>query len=165
MWHPKRRRLSEGNGNFPRPALLSGVLVGVDFGLKRVGLAICDPEGRVAVGGGRIEGLHGGALTLAVVAAARIRGAQGIVVGEPALTRGNESVIKGALRLGKALQDEGFEVAIWPESYTTAAAHAARRHYGGVSRTGKGWVDEAAAVVLLQDYLEWRRSQAEQMAD
>jgi putative holliday junction resolvase len=143
------------------PPILSGVLLGVDFGLKRVGLAVCDPEGRVAVAGGRIEDASGKSLAKRILAAALERNASGIVLGEPPLTRGNELVIEGAHRLGRQIEGAGLKVAFWPEHYSTASAHAARKHFGGKASGDKSWADEAAAVIILQDYLDWRRSKLE----
>jgi RNase H-fold protein (predicted Holliday junction resolvase) len=51
----------------------------------------------------------------------------------------------------------GLPVALWPERFTTASAHAARKHFGGKGSGDKSWADEAAAVLILQDYLDWRR--------
>lgn len=138
-------------------AKLSGALLGVDFGLKRVGLAVCDPEGRVAVGAGRIEGSNGKALILKIVKQARDRGVVGIVVGKPTSTRGNEDVTEGAARLAEALVKYGFNVTTWSEAYTTAEALTARKHFGGKKSSDKSWTDEAAAIILLQDYLAWAR--------
>jgi putative Holliday junction resolvase len=152
---------TSGNGSIPGPKILTGVLLAVDYGLKRVGLAICDAEGRVAVGAGRVEGLTSSALALAIMAAARVRGATGIVLGEPLPTRGNEELIEGVGELRQQLEREGYPVTFWPEGYSTAQAHAARKHFGGKRSGGKSWADEAAAVILLQDYLEWRRGRGE----
>ncbi len=136
-----------------------GAIFGVDYGLKRVGLAVSDPEGRVAVGAGRLEGLSGRALARAIGAAARSRGAEVVVIGQPSGEgRGHEEVTSGTTALSAALERMGFEVAGWDESYTTAEALAARRRFGGRSSASKGWADEAAAILILQSYLDQQRS-------
>lgn len=139
------------------PVVLTGVLICVDFGLKRVGLATCDVEGRAAVGAGRIEGKAGKALASSVREAGRIRNASGFVIGEPSTTRGNESVIEGIHRLAESLMASGMPVTFWPERFSTASALSERKFYGGKGREAKSWADEAAAIIILQDYLDWRR--------
>ena len=135
-----------------------GPVLGVDYGLKRVGLAVSDPERRVAVGAGRLEGLSGRALARAIAAAARSRKAGVIVVGAPpAGSRGHDEVAAGASKLAAALARMGFEVVRCDESYTTAEALAAGRRFGGKLTSTKGWVDEAAAVLILQGYLDRQR--------
>ena len=130
-------------------------LLSVDFGLKRCGLAICDPEGRLAVGAGRIEGLSGRSLARAVARAARERQIGSILVSLPTPSlEEDQPVVEGADRLSESLERDGFQVVRWTEAFSTAEAHTARRFYGGKSSAGRGWADEAAAVLILQNYLD-----------
>lgn len=139
------------------PVILSGALLCVDFGLKRVGLAVCDSEGRAAVGAGKIEGKLGKALAQAVRDAGRIRNVTGIVIGDPSVTRGNEPVVEGVHRLAELIASIGMPVSFWPERFSTASALSERKFYGGKGQGSKSWADEAAAIIILQDYLDWRR--------
>jgi len=133
----------------------SGVILAVDYGLTYVGLAACDFRGRVAVGAGRLEGLGARALGRAVCAAARQRNAKKILIGSPPVGAHNvKLVIEGANKLASSLERMGFEILRWDESYTTAAALAFKRHIGGKSKPTKEWIDEAAAIILLQSYLD-----------
>lgn len=140
--------------------VVEGVLLGIDYGLKRTGLSVCDREGRVAVGAGWLEGLNGRKLTESISAAAQQRGAVGCVIGQPAATRGNEDLMKQVDSLATSLEATGLNVVRQPESFTTASALAARKYYGGKKSAGKGWTDEAAAVLILQDYLDWKQGRA-----
>jgi len=136
-------------------------IMGVDFGLRRVGLAISGPAGAVAVGAGRIEGLTGRALARAIAAAARQRGAQVIVVGAPAASgRDADRVARGADSLSEALEKLGFQVEREVEDFTTATALADRARVGGKSSAGKGWTDEAAAFLILINHLDRRMLRA-----
>lgn len=137
--------------------VLTGRLLGVDFGLKRIGLAICDSEGRIAVGAGRIQGTNTKALILKIIEEARSREVEGVIVGQPNVTRGNEDVIDGVNRLVDQLTKGGFRVVTWSEAYTSAEALSARKYFGGKKSSDKSWTDEAAAIILLQDYLAWAR--------
>jgi len=143
------------------PVVLNGVLLGVDFGLKRAGLAICDREGRVAVGAGRIEEKTPGALAQSIHRAASERMVAGIVLGLPSATRGNEELLERVQRLAESLAAGGFAVTYWLERFSTASALADRKFYGGKGKGAKEWADEGAAVIILQDYLDWKRGRPE----
>ena len=130
-------------------------MLAVDFGLKRVGLAVCDPDRKVAVGAGSLIGLTGRTLARTIKKQAEDRNADTIVVGSPPVgARGVEEVIGGADKLAEALRKMNFSVIRWDEEFTTARALADRKAYGGKTQAGKSWVDEAAAILILQDYLE-----------
>jgi len=137
--------------------ILDGVLLGIDYGLKRIGLAVCDSEGRVAVGAGRIEAPGPKQAMKQVVGVARERKVAGVVLGQPSATRGNEDVMEGVEKIALELKNAGFQVALWPERFSTASALAERKFYGGKGSGAKSWADEAAAIIILQDYLDWRR--------
>lgn len=132
----------------------NGAILAVDYGLKRVGLAVCDPECKVAVGAGAIENLQGRKLARAVQAEAVKRNIRRILIGEPGQTgRDVDLVHTGSKKLADYLLRTGFEVIRWDESYTTASALSTRKHFGGKSRSDRTWIDEASAIILLQDYL------------
>jgi len=132
---------------------ISGVILAVDFGSKKSGLAICDPERRVAVGVGHLE-KSGRALARAVFSIAREKGAESVLVGSPPPGAKNvEPVIAGADKLCDALRKRGMEVLRWDEGYTTAEALRTKKHYGGKSKPKKMWIDEASAILILQSYL------------
>ncbi len=120
-------------------------------------MAISDEDGRIAVGAGRIQGLSGKALIAKIVVEAESRKVDGVIVGLPNATRGNEDVLDGVDKLIEQLGKRGFKVATWSEAYTSAEALSARKHFGGKKSSDKSWTDEAAAIILLQDYLAWVR--------
>ena len=132
-----------------------GTLLCIDYGLKRIGLAISDEDRRLAVGAGWLEDISGRSLARAIKKEADKRGIREIVVGEPPEgSREVGEVIKGADRLTGALKKMGFEVVRWDESFSTATALADRKKYGGKSSKPRGWIDEAAAILILQSYIE-----------
>lgn len=137
------------------PSVPQAPILAVDYGLKRVGLAISDPHGRVAVGAGILVGLTGRALARAVMVAARERNAKSILVGEPPEgAREVEEVIAGANKLSEYLASKGFPVYRIDEDYTTAVALASRKAIGGKGKRTKKWIDEAAAIIILQRFLD-----------
>lgn len=134
-------------------------ILAVDFGLKRIGLAVCDPGRCVAVGAGYLEGISGRKLARAIKAEALKRNTDTVLIGKPPEgARGVEPVINGADNLADTLLKWDFRVLRWDESYTTSSVLSARRQYGGKARTGKGWIDEASAVLILQDFLDHERT-------
>ena len=133
----------------------NGAILAVDFGLIRVGLAVCDPDRRVAVGAGTLIGVSGRTLARTIKKHADDRNADTIVVGTPPVgARYVNEVIKGADKLADALRSMQFSVIRWDEEFTTAKALSDRKTYGGKSNVKRMWVDEAAAILILQDYLE-----------
>jgi len=133
----------------------SGAILAVDFGLKRVGLAVSDPSRRVAVGAGTLIGLSGRTLARTVKKQAEDRNVSTILIGSPPEgARDVEEVIEGADNLAKALRKMKFKVLRWDEEFSTAKALSDRKEYGGKSNTKKPWIDEAAAILILQDYLK-----------
>ena len=137
-------------GENPRPVpVLNGALLGVDYGLRRVGLAVCDPEGRTAVGAGRIESRSGRDLQRLIIEIARFRGVRGVVLGSPSPTLGNEALREAVRRLSKRLDQSAIPLALWPEQFSTASALAERKLFGGKGKAVKLWADEAAAIIYI----------------
>jgi putative pre-16S rRNA nuclease len=52
-------------------------------------------------------------------------------------------------------------VVTWDERLTTVAAHRALREAGKKTRHTRGYVDQVAAQMILQGYLDWRAAKAE----
>jgi len=51
-------------------------------------------------------------------------------------------------------------VVTWDERLTTVAAHRALRDAGKKTRATRGYVDQVAAQMILQGYLDWRQHAA-----
>lgn len=133
----------------------------VDFGLKRVGLALCDPSHKVAVGAGILVGLSGRTLARTIKKQAEDRNIKIILIGiPPDGAREVEEVIAGADNLANSLRKMKFTILRWDEEFSTARALADRKKIGGKSKPSKQWIDEAAAILILQDYLARNNSQS-----
>ncbi len=131
-------------------------IVGVDFGTKRVGLALSDPLQMFARPLGTFTADR------AVDEIKRIAEEDGIevlVVGWPLLPDGSEGKMTHRVqefvnRLRKSFRN--IEIVLWDERYTSQMArtlHAEARP-GTRARKGEGDLDAFAAAVILQDYLE-----------
>lgn len=141
-------------------------ILAVDWGERRIGLAVCDPTGTIASG---LETLvvtgPGDAVTRVARVAAELE-AESIVVGLPLLLSGEHGAAAvAAVRFAETLREaSGLPVDMYDERLTSALSQ--RRMHERGERVGKRKtrVDQGAAVVLMESWLqkleaERRRSQ------
>jgi putative Holliday junction resolvase len=134
-----------------------GRLMAIDYGERRVGLAISDPTGTIASPAGAIVRRAGKRPPVAeILRRAEALEAKGFVVGLPLDGNGDETPRSREVRLvAEAIGvRSGKPVELVDERYTTAAALRAVREMGGSTRGRKGDVDALAAAVLLQRVLD-----------
>lgn len=131
-------------------------ILAVDPGERRLGIAISDPTGTIA-----------NPLTV-LLHVARIIDAAAIT--ELAIQEGAEQIIVGlavdaeglptqqgrrAVRLAEALRSQSnLKVILWDESESTQTAREARIAMGGARKKRRGHLDDLAATVILQSYLD-----------
>ncbi len=128
----------------------------VDYGEKRVGLAIADELGMIASPSGFIARRAGKRAPVAeIIRRAESLEAKGFVVGLPLDGAGNETAWTIEVRrVGAELEKRtGLPVRFQDERYTTAASLRTIREMEGSTRGRKGDVDAMAAAVLLQHAL------------
>lgn len=138
-----------------------GVLLGVDVGQARVGLAASDAAGILAHPVATLARDEAGGSDLEQIAReASERGAVTVVVGLPRSLSGQEGVAADiARRYAEALQRRvEVPVRLWDERLTTVDAHRMLRDSGVAGRSQRGVVDQAAAVLILQAALDARRA-------
>ncbi len=141
---------------------MTGRVLAVDYGTRRVGLAVSDPTG-VALEPLQPLSRRGDEQAARQVAeVAQRAGARTIVVGLPLRTDGTEGPEAAAARAfaRKIARYTQAAVRLWDERFTTrqadrllAGAHLRRERRRAVR-------DAVAAVLLLQSYLEAERSAA-----
>lgn len=145
----------------PGGAQRPGVLLGVDVGQARVGLAASDPEGLLAhpVDTLRRDLEHTADLDRIAVEV-RERSAVGVVVGLPRSLSGQEGLAARLAREYAGALQRRLEVPVrlWDERLTTVDAHRSLRSSGVPGRRQRGVVDQAAAVLILQAALDARRA-------
>jgi putative holliday junction resolvase len=137
------------------PAL--GRYMAIDYGLKRVGLAISDPLGMIASPAGFIARRARKRPPVAeIVRRAEALEAKGFVIGLPLDGNGNETEWTREVRaVGAEIEKRtGLPVRFLDERFTTASALRAVRDMGGSTRGRNGDVDSLAASVLLQRALD-----------
>ena len=128
----------------------------VDYGEKRVGLAISDELGMIASPAGFIARRAGKRAPIAeIIRRAEALGARGFVVGLPLDGSGNETDwTREVRRVGSELEKRtNLPVHFRDERYTTSASLRVIREMEGSTRGRKGDVDAMAAAMLLQNAL------------
>ena len=128
----------------------------IDWGERRIGLAISDPTGIIASPAGVIERRAGKRAPVAeLVRRAVSLEARAIVMGLPLDGAGEETTRSGECRrvATELARRTALPVSLLDERFTTAAALRAVREMGGSTRGRKGDVDALAATVLLQHAL------------
>jgi putative holliday junction resolvase len=137
-----------------------GRLLAVDYGERRIGLALSDPEGIIASPAGFILRRPGKRPPIAeLVRRATDLEARGFVLGLPLDDSGDETPRAAEVRTVAAELERrtGLATHLVDERYTTAAALRAVREMGGSTRGRKGDVDALAAAFLLQHVLDATR--------
>jgi putative Holliday junction resolvase len=135
---------------------LRGRWMAIDWGERRIGLAISDPTGTIASPAGVIERRKGKRAPIAeLVRRATTLEARGVVMGLPLDGEGDETPRSLECRrvAAELARRTSLPVALLDERFTTAVALRAVRDMGGSTRDRKGDVDALAATVLLQQAL------------
>jgi putative Holliday junction resolvase len=130
--------------------------LGIDYGEKRVGLAIADPIGMIATPAGFIARRAGKRPPIAeIIRRAEALEARGFVVGLPLDGSGGETEWTAEVRrVGDELAKRtNLPVQYQDERYTTATSLRIIREMEGSTRGRKGDVDAMSAAVLLQHAL------------
>ena len=130
-------------------------ILAVDWGERRIGLAISDPTGTIATGLETVVARSEPEGVRRVAAIAAEREADSLVVGLPLLLSGERgSAAEAAERFAAALREaSGLPVATYDERLTSALATRRMHERGESARRGKGRVDQGAAVALLESWL------------
>ncbi|HUG40597.1 MAG TPA: Holliday junction resolvase RuvX [Longimicrobiales bacterium] len=137
-------------------------ILAVDYGERRIGLALSDPLAMIATPLPTLVRRRGKRPPVAAVArVAAEHGAVAIVLGLPLDLSGEETDWTREVRaFGDGLADRtGLPVAYQDERMTSARAERAVRSLGlpKTRREEKERVDAAAAVLILQAYLDAKR--------
>jgi putative Holliday junction resolvase len=131
-------------------------ILAVDWGERRVGLAVCDPTGTLA------SGLETLVVASAADAVARVTGvarkveAESIVVGLPLLLSGQRgSAALAAEKFAAALAAaSALPVTTYDERLTSTIAGRRMQERGERGSRDKGRVDQDAAIALLESWLQ-----------
>ena len=160
---------SEGGEPKQAEGALVPRILGFDVGDRRIGLAISDPLGYTAQ---PLFTLHRAGRKADLKSVARVLRKHGVteaVVGNPLYMSGDQSPQAAkAQAFAEELRTEfGITVHLWDERLTTTQAHRIlddAGHAAGNQKGGrKGIIDQVAAVLILQSFLEARANQRDRI--
>lgn len=134
----------------------SGRILALDYGTRRIGLAISDELGLTAQGLETLERtrLRDDIQRLATIASER--GVSLFLLGDPIHLSGERGTQSQAVReFAARLQERtSIPVEFWDERFTTVQAERVLRESGISSRKRSRAVDRLAAVLLLENFLD-----------
>lgn len=136
-------------------------ILGIDFGTKRIGIAVSDPLGLIAQGVAVIG--KGETFEQDIKEIKRVikkyAGVDEIVIGMPkTLSGGIGEAAKTVLSFVEALKKEFcLNIVAWDERMTTAAAEKMLISSGFSREKRKKIIDKSAAAGILQNYLDCKR--------
>jgi putative Holliday junction resolvase len=139
-------------------------VLGIDFGRSRIGVAISDELRLLAH---PLETIPAGKNAVKRIAEiVREREIDHVVVGLP---RNMDGTFGPAASEAQKFVEElrtliPREITTWDERLTTVAAHRALREAGKKTRATRGYVDQVAAQMILQGYLD-RQQEAARVAN
>ncbi len=138
------------------------IILGVDLGHARTGLAVCDPAERLASPLTVLCQRNPDRLAEQIVEEARKAGAEALVVGLPKNMDGTEGESAQFARgMGERLAAlSGLPVDFLDERGTTLTAHGYLNETNTRGKKRKAVVDAVAAVIILEDYLRGRKNRA-----
>ena len=135
-----------------------GAILGVDFGDKRTGLAVCDPSRIIASAIGVVSpgGIEKTALAVADVA--RERAVSAIVIGLPVNMDGSEGGRAARYRKFARLLDEALEetipICLFDERMTTMTAARFLNETNTRGAKRKEVIDALSAQIILQNFID-----------
>ena len=129
-------------------------ILGIDLGRARIGVAVSDELGMLAHPVETIPANTDAARRIAEIV--REKNAERVVVGLPRHMNGSVGIgATEALTFADKLRALlPCEVLTWDERLTTTAANRALRESGRKTRDSRGVVDQVAAQMILQSYLD-----------
>lgn len=135
--------------------------LGLDIGSVRVGVAVSDPLGTFARGIAVLQARDDWMVRVGELI--REYAVAGVVVGLPLRTDGSEGPEVARMRAKvdrlKALYPE-VEFLFFDERFTTTVAHQVMKEGAMDGRKRRKVVDQVAAVILLQGFLDSKRGSA-----
>lgn len=139
--------------------MMAGRVLGIDPGEKRTGVAISDETATLARPLTVIQSSSRKALSKEILQLAEEFDVVRIVVGQ-SLDEDGKPTYQGrrAARLAGELSTAGqLEVILWDESFSTRDAKESRLMMGTRRSQRRGHMDDAAASIILQSFLEASR--------
>ena len=136
------------------------IILSVDYGDKRTGIAVCDKFEMLASPVCVITEWNKDVLAQKIVDVANEKKAEEIVIGLPKNMDGSKGFRADACEeLGEAIKGlTSVPVTFWDERLTTVSAHRILSDNNIRGKKRKNVVDAVAADIILQDYIDFRKN-------
>ncbi|MGH9407781.1 MAG: Holliday junction resolvase RuvX [Terriglobia bacterium] len=133
-------------------------ILAIDFGTKRLGLAVSDPLGVVAQGLPTLVRTNQASDFAEIARRLDEYDVREVIVGRPLSKSGDENAMS---RLASGFAEKLRErlrrpVTLWDERLTSAEANRLLRESGIGREKRRRAVDRVAAALILQSYLDWK---------
>jgi putative Holliday junction resolvase len=131
-------------------------ILSIDFGLRRVGIAVSDSLGLLAHDRASLRYFSLDKLLKQLSGIIADEDIRKIVIGLPLLMNGSEGEMAERVReFGNQLAEKvGVPIILWDERFTSVQAERLLGERGVTFSRNKGEVDRLAAVFILQSYLD-----------
>ena len=135
-------------------------ILGIDLGAARIGIAISDDLRLLAHPLETISGEKNAISRIAEIA--RAKKIEKVVVGVPRNMDGSfGAAAEKALQFAEKLRAAAnCPVVTWDERLTSVAANRQMREAGRKTKKTRAYIDQVAAQMILQSYLDWLRRAA-----
>lgn len=137
------------------------VIMSIDLGHARTGVAVCDPTELLASPVGTINERKDEVLLEKLAALAAEKKAQLLVVGLPRNMDGShgESAQRAEAMANALSELTGLPTELWDERLTTVSAIGYLNQTDTRGQKRKAVVDTVSAVIILEDFLRHRKNQ------
>lgn len=136
------------------------IILSVDYGDKRTGIAVCDKFEMLASPVCVLTEWNAETLADKIVLTAKGKNAEQIVIGLPRNMDGSKGFRAEACeQLGELIRAKcTIPVTFWDERLTTVSAHKILNENNVRGKKRKSVVDAVAAEIILQDYIDSRKN-------
>ena len=140
------------------------IIMSVDLGKARTGIAVSDSGESFAFPKTVITEYNTDRLIDKICEKAKEYSSELLVVGLPKNMDGTEGWrAQECTEIAEKIKEKsGLEVVLWDERCTTVSAHTALNFTDTRGKKRKNVVDAVAAVIILEDYLTFRKNRKEQ---
>jgi len=131
-------------------------ILAVDPGEKHLGIALCDPTGTIATPLKIISHISRRLDAAEIANLARQNQVEMILIGQSLDEDGYATPqSRRAERLADAIRQQGdVPIMMWDESFSTQEVRQARVQMGTTRRKRRGHMDDFAAAIILQSFLD-----------
>ncbi len=135
------------------------IILSVDYGDKRTGIAVCDKFEMLASPVCVLTEWNAETLADKIISIANEKKAEEIVVGLPRNMDGSKGFRADACEaLGELLKEKStIPIKFWDERLTTVSAHRILSENNVRGKKRKAVVDAVAAEIILQNYIDSRK--------